>query len=229
MTQLADVPLRRRKQAQTRLALLRALLARLDGSRTLDAINVRELCNDASISEASFFNYFPAKTDLLVYFIRLWSLDLAWRVRHELAAASAREAIEAILVSTARQMAAHPGVMPEIIAFQARVIAPPAGALDVADRLAAYPDRPGITEVPAVGLDGLLPPLIDRAVRNRELPSSLDRRAAFLALTSLFFGVPLMLQRRDPSGVERAYRQQLALLWAGLARADRSRKKGVTS
>src|SRR5215468_4484063 len=101
MRSLADIPLRPRKQAQTRLTLLRAVLARLDGTRTLDDINVRELCDEAEISEASFFNYFPKKTDLLVHFIRLWSLDLAWRVQHELGQATARDAIEAILVATA--------------------------------------------------------------------------------------------------------------------------------
>lgn len=239
MTRLQDLPLRQRKQAQTRLALLHAVLARLDGTRTLEDINVRELCAEASISEASFFNYFPKKTDLLEYFIRLWSLELAWRVRHELADKTAREAIEAIFTSTARQSGEHPGVMAEIIAFQARQTEPEGMELELADRLAAYPDRPGIEDVPAIGLDGLLPQLIARAIDRGELPASTDRTAALLALTSVFFGVPLILQRQAPALIEPVYRQQLALVWAGLAHAppaarprspaSRKRAKGAKS
>jgi AcrR family transcriptional regulator len=222
---LADIPLRPRKIAQTRAALLRAVLARLDGTRALEEINVRELCNEAAISEASFFNYFPKKIDLLVFFIRLWSLDLAWRIHHELAAVSARKALEEILVATARAMRMHPGVMPEIIAFLARSTTIPVGDLELADRLVAYPDRDGIETVPATGLSGLLPPLIARAIREGELPATTDRKTALLSLTSVFFGVPLMLWRRDPDGVEHAYRRQLAVAWAGLQAAPRMSRR----
>lgn len=217
MVAAADIPLRQRKQAQTRQALLRAVVERLDGRRTLDEINVKELCREADISEASFFNYFPKKSDVLVYFVQVWSLGLAWRVRHELAGRSARAAIEAIFASTAREVREHPGVMAEILAHQARMAEVPRAAdLPLADRVVAYPDRPGIEDVPGLGLDGLLPPLIDRAVREGELPAAVDRRAAFLALTAIFFGVPLVLRRIDPALVEPAYRQQLDIVWTGL-------------
>jgi AcrR family transcriptional regulator len=217
MPTIADIPLRERKQAQTRLALLDAVVARLDGSHTFDEIGIRELCDAANISEATFFNYFPRKTDVLVYFVQIWSLDLAWRVRQSASTTSARASIETIFASTAREMRAHPGVMAEIIAHQARVSAPVAPTeVSLAERLAAFPDRPGIEEVPAVGLDGLIPPLLARAVALGELPRTLDQRAAFLGLAAIFFGVPLILRRFDPEGIESAYRQQLSIYWAGL-------------
>ena len=220
MTTLAEIPLRQRKQAQTRLALLDAVLARLDGKRTLDDIPVKELCDAANISQASFFNYFPSKTDLLVYFVQIWSLDLAGRVHTGFgggAGGSAREAIESIFVSTAREARQHPGVMAEIIAHQARMMAPPVTAeISLAERLLAFPGRPELVDLPAVGLEGLLPPLLARAVAEGELPATVDQLAAFLGLTALFFGVPLVLARRDPALVEPLYRQQLAIYWAGL-------------
>ena len=49
-----------------------------------------------------------------------------------------------------------------------------------------------------------------------ELPARLDERAAFLALVSVFFGVPLILARRAPAMVGAAYRQQLDVVWSGL-------------
>jgi len=77
----------------------------------------------------------------------------------------------------------------------------------------------------AAGLDGVLPPLIARAIRAGELPATTDRHTAFLALTFVFFGVPLMLWRRDPDGVEQAYRRQLAIAWAGLQAAPRTSRR----
>ena len=221
MPQLSDIPLRQRKQAQTRLALLDAVVARLDAARAFEDIGVKELCADVGISEASFFNYFPKKTDLLVYFVQIWSLDLAWRVRQDDATTCARAAIETIFVSTARDVQKHPRVMAEILAHQARLSEPPQPVdIPLAERLAAFPDRPGIETLAAVGLDGLLPPLIEQAVAQGELPAGVDQQGAFLGLAAIFFGVPLILGRIDPALVEPAYRQQLAIYWSGLQGHD---------
>ncbi|MEZ4360030.1 MAG: TetR family transcriptional regulator [Kofleriaceae bacterium] len=223
MPTLHDLPLRARKQARTRLALLEAALARLHGTRTLDDVSVKELCAEADISEASFFNYFPQKSDLLVYFVQLWSLDLAWQVQAQPATGSARDAIELIFAATARDAQERPRVLAEVLAHQARLATPPApGELSLADRLTAFPERPGIEELPSLGLDGLLPKLLERAARDGELPAGVDRQAAFLGLAAIFFGVPTVLLRLAPEMIAPAYRQQLAIYWEGL-RASRGK------
>ena len=56
---LASIPLRERKRARTRIALVEALLERLV-ERPLDAIQVAELVEAVDISPATFFNYFPS-------------------------------------------------------------------------------------------------------------------------------------------------------------------------
>lgn len=212
-----QIPLRARKQAQTRLALVNAAIAQLDKGRNLDMVSVAELCAAADISEASFFNYFPRKIDLLVNFVQLWSLDLGWQVAQLPHTASAREAIELIFEGTAREVAAHPAVMLEIIAHQARVTERVSRELTAAERLVAFPDRAHILEIPAVGLDGLVPPLLARAVERGELPHRTDVQAAFLGITAIFFGVPLVLARVAPHAVASHYRQQLAVYWRGLS------------
>lgn len=220
---LDELPLRARKQARTRLALVDAALARLAGptiagTPSLDDLAVKELCAAAGISEASFFNYFPQKSDLLVYFVQLWSLELAGRVHALPAGTPARAAIEDIFVATARQARERPRVMAELLAHQARLAAPPDVAeLPLVDRLTAFPDRPELARLPSVGLDGLLPPLLARAVAEGALPAHVDRQAAFLGLAALFVGIPTLVLRIDPALVEPAYRAQLALYWAGLA------------
>lgn len=207
---------RERKQAQTRVALAHALLARLD-ERALEDVSVRELAEDADISEATFFNYFPSKADLAIYVIQLWSIDAGERASSA-AHRSARAAIEAVFDQVGAEIAAHPHQFAEIIAFQARMGEKrPLREVSRAERLLAFPDRPGTLEVDARGLDGILSRLIELAIARGELPRALDPMAALLALASVFFGVPLLLGGRAPQQVTAAYRQQLAIVWAGLS------------
>ncbi len=210
--------LRDRKAAKLRLDLMRALQERLE-TRGLEEISARELAAAVDISEGTFFNHFPSKAALAFYFVQLWSIDAGFHAR---AAASrgARAAIEAIFSATAKEAQAHPRVMAEIIVLQARK--PPQLELrriGPVERALAFPGRADLDSLGDQGLPSLLPPLIDRAIREGELPARTDRQAAFLALVNVFFGVPLVLGPSAPTRIGRAYRQQLDLVWKGLCHA----------
>src|SRR5437762_5459749 len=69
------LPLREKKFARVRLAILSAVL-QLTRERSLAAISVREICEVAQVAPATFFNYFPSKEDVLVYYMRLWSIPV---------------------------------------------------------------------------------------------------------------------------------------------------------
>ena len=212
----AALPLRQRKFARTKLALLDAAVSALR-DRPLDEVTVKQLCETAGISEASFFNYFPRKTDLLVYYIQLWSIEMAWHGRRLADARGGLAAIEEIFAMTAARVAENPAPMGEIVAGQARMTVLPAfGEVGLAERLLALPELDGIEDLEGEGLDTLLPPLIDRAIRARELPTRTDRQAVFIALTTIFLGLPVVLRRAPAGALAEAYHTQLRLLWAGL-------------
>jgi hypothetical protein len=67
----------------------------------------------------------------------------------------------------------------------------------------------------------LLSNALQQAIAQDELPDNTVLTAAMMALVTIFYGVPLVIQHSKPAGVGLMYRQQLALLWAGL--------KGVAS
>ncbi|ALP51948.1 hypothetical protein Tel_01675 [Candidatus Tenderia electrophaga] len=206
--------LRERKFARTRLKLARALARRLEQS-SLEEVAVRDLCEDAELSEATFFNYFPRKTDLLDYYTRLWMLELNWRCRHIQAQGVA--AVAACFDFMAAALQQQPGVMGEIIARQALLRGKPEPVeIGLAERQIAYPDYEGIEELPAGGVDKAWLPALEQAVRSGELPPNVHLPTVMAGLASLFYGVPLVLRQNNFAAVSSMYHQQLAVFWAGI-------------
>ena len=75
-------PLRERKHAKTKVALTMAFVERLKSAR-LDEISIKEVCDSVDISEATFYNYFPAKIDLIYYYQQLLALKIIWETNRK--------------------------------------------------------------------------------------------------------------------------------------------------
>src|SRR5215471_12496279 len=110
------LPLREKKFARVRLAILRAVL-QLMQERSLAAISVREICELAQVAPATFFNYFPSKEDVLVYYMRLWSIPVTLLYRAVAARRTVLDAVVSVFDSTAQEMEHYPRLIFEIIAY----------------------------------------------------------------------------------------------------------------
>jgi AcrR family transcriptional regulator len=219
----AALGLRERKTARAKLALLDAVVARL-GEGSLESIPIKELCAAAEVSEPSFFNYFPKKTDLLVYFIQLWSVDMGWRRSLREPGSTARSAVEDLFVETARQLDSSPGLMAEILAYNAKNRqCPYVQALGPAEKLLRFPGRSGIERIPEAQIAELFAPLIEEALHEGELPVDLDPFSVLFGLGAIFFGLPVIAGAFGPGGLGHAYLVQIDLLWRGLE-ANHDRK-----
>jgi AcrR family transcriptional regulator len=206
--------LRAKTHARSRLAVLDALIERLD-QRPLEAISVRELCEAASVSEATFFNHFGSKSAVLVYFVQLWSIEVGWRARETAAILGPLAAIVEVFERAAADLVAHPGVMTEVVVHQARLGERPAiTEVTAAERELRYPDLPGVASLPAVGLDGIWPALLADAVACGELPADTDVDLVFVSLAAFFFGTPIAVRRVDPRLVGPIWRAQVGALLA---------------
>ena len=201
--------------AQNKQTLLLALLVRM-GSERFEEIKITSLCKDVSLSEASFYNYFPQKTDILVYFIQLWSIEIAWKLKYEYTF-SGLEAIERLFKETARSTVEHPTQLAEIIAFLARLeTVEEWPQISTADKLVAYPEYEGVENIVDEGLDRLLIPDLESAVKQGELPPQTPVKIIALAVASLFFGVPMFVTRQAPvHNLEEIFNEQLQLIWNG--------------
>ena len=211
--------LRERKFARTRLALAEAATRHLEAA-SFETLSVKALCEKVQVSEATFFNYFPRKEDLIIYLDRLWTLELNWYGRQAAAQHKGIAVIESLFRYTAIQIQKKPGLMGEIIAHEARArVRNPGIEITPAERMIAFSDLEGIDQLPDDSLEGLLRNSLQAAIDQGELPGNTAIAAAMVALVSIFYGVPLAMQHANPAAIGAMYRQQLALLWAGLRAA----------
>lgn len=208
--------LRERKFARTRLSLAEIVTHHLENA-SLDALSVKALSERAQISEATFFNYFPRKDDLVAYLDKLWSVELNWYGRQAADRQQGLAVIEALFGYTAIQVQKKPGLMGEIIAFEARDRShTPRPEITPAERALAFADLPGIVELEDESLEVVLRGALQQAINQDELPANTLLPAAMVGLVSIFYGVPLAIMHSNPASIGPMYRQQLEILWSGL-------------
>lgn len=206
--------LRQRKFARTRLKLTQALALRLEQS-SLEEVVVRDLCDDAEVSEATFFNYFPRKLDLLDYYTQLWMLELGWRCQKPESRGLAAIRVSFDFMATSFQK--QSGVMGEMIARQALMRDKPQSIeIGLAERQIAYPDYQGIEALPVGGVDKAWLPALEQAIRGGELPANTHIPTVMVGLAAIFYGVPLVLRQGNLAAISSMYAQQLTVFWAGI-------------
>ncbi|MBW2618299.1 MAG: TetR/AcrR family transcriptional regulator, partial [Deltaproteobacteria bacterium] len=219
MTALRDIPLRQRKKARKRLALLDAFLERLR-HEPMAEITVKELCEAVEVSEWTFFNYFPRKSDLFTYFVRLWSIEMTWQARRAAGGGEGLATIEAFFDSAALVFEENPRLLLEMaifIASEPQKAATKKKMISRAERLLRFPDLEGIEDIPQGNITTIFSANLEAALAAGELPEGLDVEAAILNLEAIFYGVPMRLAMRNIFyTLAAAYHRQLNILWAGL-------------
>jgi AcrR family transcriptional regulator len=215
--------LRQRKFARTRLGLARVLADAL-GSEGFEEIPVKRLCRAAEVSEATFFNYFPRKQDLMTYLAHLWVLELGWHVQRAKGEAQGLVVVDKLFAEVARTCERRPGVLAELLAWIARGGALNNG-LEVSEleKQLAFPELQGVEAIPIKGIDAWLLPNLEAAIARGDLPENTLMPLLLNALLSVLFGVPLTLLAVDPARIAPVYRQQLALVLAGVRAAAGAR------
>jgi len=70
--------------------------------------------------------------------------------------------------------------------------------------------------VPDQGVEATLSQQLQRAIDLGQLPANTHLPTVMVSLVSLFHGVAMALLHANPGAIAGMYRQQLALLWAGV-------------
>lgn len=220
---LDALPLRARKAARTRLALLDAVLARLVHG-PLSTVSVAEVCAEVGVSQPTFFNYFGTKSGVLVFYVYLWSIEMQWRMGR---AGSGRDSIQLVFDRSAAAVEETPWLMPEIVVFQIRSASDPDALKQVpppsvADKLMRFGELEGAESLEPMGVQDLFARALGQARDEGELSASTDLDLANRLLTSLFFGSAA--SQRDASIAADTLSRGLDIIWNGL-RPQKGKRK----
>ena len=222
MSKEHNLSLRERKYAQTKIALVNAAVNLMKEKRFKD-IALKELCDTIPISEMTFYHYFPKKTDLLVYVIQLWGLELAWKRKQWEQEKSGLEIIATIFETTAQKTEENPIFFAEAVRmFSQRLEKPCFEDLSIAEKLSAFPDFPGIENIQVTPMEipDMLKAYLEQAVREGELPESADLDMLALMLEALQHGSLMKAYWQRKVSWRVIYKQQLQLIWDGVWAQD---------
>ncbi|GAK55859.1 hypothetical protein U27_02820 [Candidatus Vecturithrix granuli] len=211
--------LRERKHAQTKIALAEAVMERLKAKR-LEDISVKEVCETIPVSEVTFYNYFPQKTDVLVYILQLWRLEMEWHLLEWEEEKSNLEMIEAYFDLAAQSFEEYPGVLSETIAyFTQKRGCIHFDDLSIAEKILAFPKLPGIEEIqlPSNPKDKkFFEKYARRAVAAEELPSNTDVELVTHSVEALFIGSIMAFHLEQPTFIRPLCQNTLKIFWKGL-------------
>ncbi len=212
------ISLRERKYAQTKIDLVKAAIDLMQEKRLKD-IAVKELCEAIPISEVTFYNYFPKKTDLMGYVAQLWGTEMHWHIRKWEQEKSALKVIESLFALAAQKIEENPVVLSEALrVFVQKLKKPCFKKLSVAERLIAFPDLPGIEEIEVVDMEfsELVHPYLEQAAASGELPQQCDTMAVAAMLETLHIGAMMKIHWKGNLPLQSLYYQQLQIIWDGL-------------
>lgn len=92
---LEDFPLRQKKFVRTRNSVLKVTTQLLE-ENDFDTITVDDICEKSQISRGTFFNYFPQKSHIFHYYIRIFTIKMMKRIEHWEQDLTFKEQIESI-------------------------------------------------------------------------------------------------------------------------------------
>ncbi|MBI3396414.1 MAG: TetR/AcrR family transcriptional regulator [Spirochaetia bacterium] len=207
--------LREKKYAATRVGLLRAALVRLQAT-AFDSITVKDLCEDAGVAQATFFNHFPEKSDLLVYYMQIWGLSVSLALEKR-KGDGAFQKILSVFEHTLSEMDDHPRLMFEIVAYIARAARPPEVVpLTVAERRLAFPNDPSALTATVLTLRDAFAGILREAKANKELRANANVDDLVTGIVSIFYGVPIATRGAHVDSIGTSYQKQLEIYFRGI-------------
>ncbi len=216
--QFLELPLKERKFAKTRIRILQVFLSELE-NKPFEIIKIKDIAKQADVSEPTFYNYFPEKEDMVLFFIQIWALSVSVfafgmnsKKNKEI---SGYSLISAIFRYTAKESKKNSRILLEIISLQARSkkeLQIP--KLTLAERYLLFPKIKDIENFPAGGVEDLIEKGLRDAIKSKELREESNINALGVAIGSLFFGVPILCSQLKLN-LETMWLESLQLLWVG--------------
>lgn len=179
--------LREKKKAQVRIDILNVTV-KLMKEKSFEDIHVREICDQVSISNVTFFKYFQKKEIILEYLEAVWTY-LRWTVLQEGEMPIGKAAMVRlfddlantdngqIIVNTIERYITKSSYKRDTL------------MLSECEKWLLYPKKI-YKEVPTIGQQLSL--AFDQAVENNEVSCSIGKMEFLVLLTTIYYGTPVV-------------------------------------
>lgn len=207
-----EYPLREKKHARTKIALMKAFIGRLRNCRFED-ISIRDVCKSAEISEGTFFNYFPEKIDVITCYVNLMTMKVIWKARQKIPKGKYIALINAFFEEQADEFA-RINIKYELISIiVVQHEKPKKAAISDIEKHLFFPDLAGIEDIAPLLIDEFFRECLEGAQKNGELPKSVNIDNALVSLLTIMVGTMIAVKFRDVKSVKYHYLRQLQILW----------------
>jgi AcrR family transcriptional regulator len=216
-----EYPLREIKHARTKIALMSAFIERLRHSRFED-ISIKDVCRSAEISEGTFFNYFPEKIDVITYYVNLMTMKIIWKARQKAPKGRFIALINAFFEEMANECTKLDITYELISIMVVQHEKPKKVAFPDIEKHLVFPELVDIEDVAPLLIDEFLRECMERALKNGELPRSVNIDNAMVSLMTIMVGTMIavkfsdVVKFRNVKNIEHHYLRQLQMLWTEL-------------
>ena len=205
-----SISLRQKKMMKTKHALAMAFIEKLKEQK-FDTISIKDICAQTDVSEATFFNYFPQKVDVIAYLLKAKIFKTVWTVRSLQKNMPFTRRVEKTFELFAEEIK-HPYVFFEVFSMIAMNKAQiEAFSISCEELQYIYPDCTCEEKIRTISIHDFFEELIDDA-RN-EIPKTLCKHDFAQFLLTILTGVPLSIPVSEFPNITQIYHNHLSILW----------------
>lgn len=213
----AQISLREKKYAKTKLALLQEFISKMKDSRFED-ISIKEICEKVEVSEGTFFNYFHQKVEVLIYYKTLTVTKMNWYLNTQRNDLSPLQKIDVAFDLIADELK-EPNFFYEMVRTMiSEKVRDEVADISPVEKHYAFPDCPGVEAIESIDLCKFFEHLVNDAFAAGEISEEADRQTVYTALMSLLIGLPLAIEIEDFPRLKEIFKSQLSILGKGLER-----------
>ncbi|MBU4288293.1 MAG: TetR/AcrR family transcriptional regulator [Proteobacteria bacterium] len=181
-----------------------------------EQISISDICSEVGISEATFYNYFPQKIDVIFYFSAVHILKSRWIIFHEKKDLGPIRKMEMVFEQFSKKMK-HPFLFFEVVSVLSsqKILQHPLKIEDFEKKL-LYPDCEGIERVSLKPIKEILKSLIIEAKDMKLINDLVKVDDLALLFYSTLIGAPLSLDIASFDKLLKLYKLHLSIIWSQL-------------
>lgn len=204
--------LRQKKFFDTRLLLAKAFAEKLKTEK-FDSISIKDICFKNDISEATFFNYFPQKIDVVAYWLKIKLFKLFWFIINFQKNSTFTNSIEKTFELFAGEIK-HPYIFNEVISlFKLNNIQIKSIEISSEELRYIHPECPDLDKINFSSLYDFFEALIDNKINENLLSKNVSKKTLVQFLITILMGVPLSTPLSEYNNIAEIYQKHLSLLW----------------